>query len=207
MTFDAVLLASFGGPEGPDEVIPFLERVTAGRGVSRERLEAVAQHYLALGGVSPINAQNRRLIEALRRELERRGINQPIYWGNRNSAPFFADALRRSHADGRRRVLAVATSAYSSYSGCRQYRENLAAALAETAWPTRWRSSRFAPISTSRDLLPHSPRGVRCARHPREPRRRGRSDACALHNALHSRFHGPELRARGHSTRGTPRHL
>lgn len=132
MTFDAVLLASFGGPEGPDEVIPFLERVTAGRGVSRERLEAVAQHYLALGGVSPINAQNRRLIEALRRELERRGISQPIYWGNRNSAPFFADALRRSHADGRRRVLAVATSAYSSYSGCRQYRENLAAALAET---------------------------------------------------------------------------
>ncbi|CAB4880796.1 MAG: ferrochelatase [Actinobacteria bacterium] len=131
MTIDAVLLASFGGPEGPDEVMPFLERVTAGRGVPRERLEEVSHHYLALGGVSPINAQNRLLIEHLRAEFGVRGIDLPIYWGNRNSAPFFADALREIAADGHHRVLAIATSAYSSYSGCRQYRENLAAALAE----------------------------------------------------------------------------
>ena len=129
---DAILLASFGGPEGPDEVMPFLERVTAGRGVPRDRLESVAHHYLALGGVSPINAQNRQLLAALRTELDRRGIDVPLYWGNRNSAPFFADAVRQIHADGRRRVVAIATSAYSSYSGCRQYRENLAAALVES---------------------------------------------------------------------------
>lgn len=132
MRFDAVLLASFGGPESPDEVLPFLERVTAGRGVTRERLDGVAQHYLDLGGVSPINAQNRQLITALEEELTRRGAPQRIYWGNRNSAPFFAEALQRCHADGHRRVLAVATSAYSSYSGCRQYRENLAQALEES---------------------------------------------------------------------------
>lgn len=133
MSIDAILLASFGGPEGPDEVMPFLERVTAGRGVPRERLEEVAEHYLHLGGVSPINAQNRELLVHLRAELDRRGIDLPLYWGNRNSAPFFADALREAHADGRRDVLALATSAYSSYSGCRQYRENLAGALAEAS--------------------------------------------------------------------------
>jgi ferrochelatase len=132
MRFDAVLLASFGGPESPDEVMPFLERVTVGRGVPRERLVAVAQHYLALGGVSPINAQNRQLIAALDEELTRRGTPQRIYWGNRNSAPFFTEALQQCHADGNRSVLAIATSAYSSYSGCRQYRENLAQALAES---------------------------------------------------------------------------
>lgn len=131
MTFDAILLASFGGPEGPDEVMPFLERVTAGRGVPRERLEAVSLHYLALGGVSPINAQNRELLAHLRAELDARGIDVPLFWGNRNSAPFFADTLREIHAAGHRRVLAIATSAYSSYSGCRQYRENLAVALDE----------------------------------------------------------------------------
>jgi ferrochelatase len=131
MTVDALLLASFGGPEGPDEVMPFLERVTAGRGVPRERLEVVAEHYLHLGGVSPINAQNRLLVAELRAELDRRGVELPVYWGNRNSGPFFADALREVHADGHHRVLALATSAYSSYSGCRQYRENLADALDE----------------------------------------------------------------------------
>jgi ferrochelatase len=131
MTVDALLLASFGGPEGPDEVMPFLERVTAGRGVPRERLEVVAEHYLHLGGVSPINAQNRLLVAELRAELDRRGVELPVYWGNRNSDPYFADALREVHVDGHHRVLALATSAYSSYSGCRQYRENLADALDE----------------------------------------------------------------------------
>ena len=131
MSYDVILLASFGGPEGPDEVMPFLERVTAGRDVPRERLEAVSHHYLALGGVSPINAQNRELLGHLRAEMDRRGIDVPLFWGNRNSAPFFVDTLREIHAAGHRRVLAIATSAYSSYSGCRQYRENLAAAMDE----------------------------------------------------------------------------
>jgi ferrochelatase len=131
VNYDAVMLASFGGPEGPDEVMPFLERVTAGRGVPRERLEAVSHHYLALGGVSPINAQNRELLAHLRAEMDRRAIDVPLVWGNRNSAPFFVDTLREIHAAGHRRVLAIATSAYSSYSGCRQYRENLAAAIEE----------------------------------------------------------------------------
>lgn len=129
--FDAVLLASFGGPEGPDEVVPFLERVTAGRGIPPERLLEVGQHYVQLGGVSPINAQNRSLVAALQAEVERRGGRVPIYLGNRNSTPFFADVLRQMHGDGHRRVLAIATSAYSSYSGCRQYREDLARGLAE----------------------------------------------------------------------------
>lgn len=131
MKVDAVLLASFGGPEAPGEVMPFLERVTAGRDVPRERLEEVAHHYLAVGGVSPINAQNRLLLEHLGTAMAARAIELPLYWGNRNSPPFFADALRQVHADGHRHLLAIATSAYSSYSGCRQYRENLAAALAD----------------------------------------------------------------------------
>jgi len=130
MNVDAVLLASFGGPENPDEVMPFLERVTEGRGVPRERLEAVAEHYHALGGKSPINDQNRRLLGALRTEFARRELETSIYWGNRNSAPFFVDALRQMHRDGHRRIVAIATSAYSSYSGCRQYREDLARAVA-----------------------------------------------------------------------------
>jgi len=129
MTFDAVLLASFGGPEGADEVMPFLERVTAGRDVSASRLEDVAEHYYALGGVSPIQEQNRQLRAHLQAEIERRGLRLPVYWGNRNSTPFFEDALRGIHRDGHHKVLAIATSAYSSYSGCRQYRENLWAAL------------------------------------------------------------------------------
>lgn len=132
MNYDAILLASFGGPEGPEDVIPFLERVTAGRGIPRERLVEVGTHYSAMGGISPINAQSRRLLAAIREELVRRNLEIPVYWGNRNSEPFFADALRAIHADGHRRVLALATSAYSSYSGCRQYRENLAQALTET---------------------------------------------------------------------------
>ena len=130
--YDALLLVSFGGPEAPDEVMPFLERVTAGRGVPRERLEAVSHHYLALGGVSPINDQNRALRAALRKELDRRGFDLPVAWGNRNSAPYLADTLRDLHEHGARRVLAIVTAAYASYSGCRQYREDLAAALDET---------------------------------------------------------------------------
>jgi ferrochelatase len=130
--YDAVLLVSFGGPEGQDDVLPFLRNVTRGRGIPDERLEEVAHHYRHFGGVSPINEQNRALRTALGAELARRGLDLPVYWGNRNWDPYLSDALREAHAAGHRRLLAVVTSAYSSYSSCRQYREDLAAALAET---------------------------------------------------------------------------
>ncbi len=124
-TYDALLVLSFGGPEGPDDVMPFLENVTRGRGVPRERLEEVAEHYLHFGGVSPINAQNRLLIEHLDVELRAHGIDLPIYFGNRNWHPFVTDTVREMQADGVRRALVFVTSALSSYSGCRQYREDI----------------------------------------------------------------------------------
>jgi len=127
--YDALLLLSFGGPEGPEDVVPFLENVTRGRGIPRERLAEVGQHYFLFGGVSPINAQNRELLQALRTDLAGQGLDLPVYWGNRNWSPYLVDTLRELAADGRRRVLVLATSAYANYSGCRQYRENLAAAL------------------------------------------------------------------------------
>ncbi len=123
--FDAILVVSFGGPEGMDDVMPFLENVTRGRNVPRERLEAVAHHYELFDGVSPINAQNRALIAALRVELDTHGIELPIYFGNRNWDPFLADALREMADAGVERALAFFTSGYSSYSSCRQYREDL----------------------------------------------------------------------------------
>ncbi|MEO3753930.1 ferrochelatase [Streptomyces sp. B6B3] len=129
--YDALLLLSFGGPEGPDDVLPFLENVTRGRGIPRERLAEVGAHYHLFGGVSPINAQNRELLAALRDDLAREGVELPVYWGNRNWAPYLVDTLRELVDDGHRRVLTLATSAYASYSGCRQYREDLAGALAE----------------------------------------------------------------------------
>jgi ferrochelatase len=130
--YDAIMLTSFGGPEGQDDVIPFLRNVTRGRGIPEERLEAVAHHYRAFGGISPINAQNRELKAALEVELAERGIDLPVYWGNRNWAPFFPDTLKEAAAAGHKTLLAVVTSAYSSYSGCRQYREDIAGALTET---------------------------------------------------------------------------
>lgn len=160
MTYDAVLLASFGGPEGPDEVMPFLERVTAGRGVPRERLEEVSHHYLALGGVSPINEQNRLLLSHLRARMDERGVDLPLFWGNRNSAPFFADALREVHEAGHARVLAVATSAYSSYSGCRQYRENLAGALADAGLTGRLEVAKARPYYARDGFVEPSADGV-----------------------------------------------
>ncbi len=128
MPYDAVLVVSFGGPEGPDDVIPFLENVLRGKPVPRERLLEVAKHYQHFGGVSPINAQNRALIAALERELTTHGPQLPVYWGNRNWHPLLADTLAAMARDGIRRAIAYFTSAYSSYSGCRQYRENIAAA-------------------------------------------------------------------------------
>lgn len=130
--YDAVLLASFGGPEGQDDVIPFLRNVTRGRGIPDERLEEVATHYRTHGGVSPINEQNRQLKAALEAELAARGIELPVYWGNRNWDPYVPQTLQQIHDDGHRRVLAVTTSAYSCYSSCRQYREDFGVALRET---------------------------------------------------------------------------
>lgn len=129
--YDAILLLSFGGPEKPDDVMPFLENVTRGRNVPRERLLEVAEHYRHFGGRSPINDQCRALIRALEAELEAHAIRLPIYWGNRNWHPFLADTLRQMRHDGVKHALAFVTSAYSSYSGCRQYLENIAAAQAE----------------------------------------------------------------------------
>jgi ferrochelatase len=124
-TYEALLLVSFGGPEGMDEVLPFLENVLRGRNVPPERMRAVAHHYELFGGVSPINGQNRELIAALKKELEAKGLRLPVYWGNRNWHPMLADTLRQMRDDGVRRTLAFFTSAYSSYSGCRQYLENI----------------------------------------------------------------------------------
>lgn len=126
--YDAVLVVSFGGPEKRADVIPFLENVLRGKPVPRERLTAVAEHYYHFGGRSPINDRNRELIAALSAELAARGPDLPIYWGNRNWRPFLADTVRKMRGDGVRRALAFATSAFSSYSGCRQYREDVARA-------------------------------------------------------------------------------
>jgi ferrochelatase len=128
---DSFVLLSFGGPQGPDEVLPFLRNVTAGRGVPDERLAAVAEHYYHFGGVSPITAQNQALLAALAEEFARRGIDLPLYFGNRNWHPFLTDTARQLVADGRRHALVLATSATGSYSGCRQYREDLARAATE----------------------------------------------------------------------------
>jgi len=132
VAYDAILLASFGGPEGQDDVIPFLRNVTRGRGIPDERLEEVAHHYRAFGGISPINEQNRALKAALEDELASRGIDLPVLWGNRNWAPFISDAVADAHARGFSKLLAIGTSAYSSYSSCRQYREDYALALETT---------------------------------------------------------------------------
>ena len=115
--YDAVLLVSFGGPERPEDVLPFLENVTRGKNIPRERLAEVGEHYLAFGGRSPINDQNRALVAALREDLSNAGIDLPVYWGNRNWDPYLTDALRQMAADGVRRAACFVTSAYSSYSG------------------------------------------------------------------------------------------
>jgi len=123
--YDAILVVGFGGPEKKEDVIPFLENVTRGRNIPRERLLEVAEHYYHFGGSSPINGQVRELIDALRPELRRHGIGLPIYWGNRNWHPFLADTLREMTAGGVKKALGVVLAAYSSYSSCRQYREDI----------------------------------------------------------------------------------
>ncbi|MGH9115521.1 MAG: ferrochelatase [Acidimicrobiales bacterium] len=128
--FDAVLLVSFGGPEGPGDVVPFLRNVVRGRDVPAERLEQVAAQYLHFGGVSPINSLNRDLLRAIRADLAGRGNPLPVYWGNRNWHPFLTDTIRAMRSDGVRRSAGFVTSAYASYSSCRQYIEDIAAARA-----------------------------------------------------------------------------
>lgn len=127
-SYDALLLVSFGGPEGPDEVMPFLENVLHGKNVPHERMLEVAEHYQHFGGVSPINQQNRELIEAIKLEFASYGLDLPIYWGNRNWHPMLPDAMREMKANGVKRAIAFFTSAFSCYSGCRQYREDIARA-------------------------------------------------------------------------------
>lgn len=123
--YDALLVVSFGGPEGMGDVMPFLENVLHGRNIPPERLRSVARHYKMFGGVSPINEQNRKLIAALKDELKDKGPNLSVYWGNRNWHPLIGDTMRQMKDDGVKRALAFFTSAYSSYSGCRQYLENI----------------------------------------------------------------------------------
>jgi protoporphyrin/coproporphyrin ferrochelatase len=129
--YDALLLVSFGGPEKPEDVLPFLENVTRGRDVPPERLEEVAEHYFLFGGKSPINDQNRAFIDAIEEDFDSAGLDIPVYWGNRNWDPYLKDTMQQMRQDGVRRAACLLTSAYSSYSGCRQYRENLADAVAE----------------------------------------------------------------------------
>lgn len=128
--YDAILFVSFGGPEGRDDVLPFLENVLRGRNIPHERMLQVAEHYYHFGGVSPINAQNRELIAAVTQDLRSHDVQLPVYWGNRNWHPLLNDTLQQMSRDGIKRAIAFVTSAYSSYSGCRQYRENVYAACA-----------------------------------------------------------------------------
>lgn len=141
--FDSVLFLSFGGPDGPDDVMPFLENVTRGRGVPRDRLEAVAKHYQHFGGVSPINRLNLDMIDALRAGLAARGRDLPVWFGNRNWNPMAEDTLADMYRAGHRRVLVFPTSAWGGYSGCRQYHEDIDRALRSLA--------RLEPTSTASD--------------------------------------------------------
>jgi protoporphyrin/coproporphyrin ferrochelatase len=127
--YDALLLVSFGGPDRPEDVVPFLENVTRGRDIPRERLVEVGEHYFLFGGKSPINDLNRSLLDAIRADLAAHDLDLPVYWGNRNWDPYLADAVARMRDDGVTRAACFVTSAYSSYSSCRQYRENLAEAV------------------------------------------------------------------------------
>jgi protoporphyrin/coproporphyrin ferrochelatase len=146
---EALLLLSFGGPEGHEDVMPFLENVTRGRGIPRERLAAVAEHYHHFGGVSPINQQNQALIAAVEAELAAAGIDLPVYWGNRNWAPYVEDTWRQLAEDGVEHAYVFATSAYASFSGCRQYHEDVARARLALALDPA------APAGPTAEKLPH----------------------------------------------------
>ena len=174
-SYDALLVVSFGGPDGPDDVMPFLENVTRGRNIPGERLLEVAEHYHHFGGASPINAQNRALIHAILTELNQHGPQMPVYWGNRNWHPLLSDTMRQMAADGVSRAAALVTSAFGSYSGCRQYREDIERARAEVgeAAPVVDKLRTFfnhpgfiePMIDRTRDALAEVPESHRAATH------------------------------------------
>jgi len=163
VAYDALLLAGFGGPEGQEDVIPFLRNVTRGRGIPDERLEEVAHHYRHFGGVSPINGQNRALKSALEAELKARGLDLPVYWGNRNWAPYLEDAVSAAAANDHTTLLAFATSAYSSFSSCRQYREDFARVLAETGHGSTVAIDKIRPFYDHPGFVDAFETGVRSA--------------------------------------------
>jgi protoporphyrin/coproporphyrin ferrochelatase len=156
--FDALLVVSFGGPEKREDVLPFLENVLRGRGVPHERMLEVAEHYYHFDGRSPINDQNKELIAALEQEFKSHGEKMPIYWGNRNWFPLLPDTLKQMQSDGVRRAAAFVTSAFGSYSGCRQYREDIARGQQETGTeamvigklPNFWDRAEFIEVMTER---------------------------------------------------------
>lgn len=171
LPYDALLVVGFGGPEGPDDVLPFLENVLRGRNVPRERMLQVAEHYYHFGGVSPLNDQVRDLLSALRPALDAASLRLPLYWGNRNWHPLLPDTLAQMASDGRRRALAIVLSSYSSYSGCRQYRENIRSAQEANAplalrvdklriWYNHpgWIASNVEKVAQALDQLPPASR-------------------------------------------------
>jgi protoporphyrin/coproporphyrin ferrochelatase len=160
--YDAFLLLSFGGPEGPDDVLPFLENVTRGRGVPPERLAEVAEHYYAFGGVSPINAQSRQMLEAARESFDAAGLRLPAYWGNRNWQPYLTDTVREMGRAGVRRAIAFTTSAYTSYSSCRQYLDDIERARAE-AGPDAPVIDKIRPYYDRRGFIEPFARATRAA--------------------------------------------
>lgn len=168
--YDAFLLLSFGGPEGPDDVLPFLENVTRGRGVPRERLGSVAEHYYARGGVSPINGQCRDLLAS----IEAAGLDLPAYWGNRNWHPFLEDTVRRMAGDGVKRAVAFVTSAYSSYSACRQYLDDIDRAVAAVG-PGAPRIDKIRPYFDNPGFIEPFADGARAALESLAPEQRDRA--------------------------------
>jgi ferrochelatase len=181
-TYDAILVVSFGGPEGMNDVMPFLSNVLRGRNVPESRMREVAHHYELFGGVSPINEQNRRLIGALERELGERGPRLPVYWGNRNWHPLLADTLRRMRDDGVRSALAFVTSAYGSYSGCRQYREDVERAR-ETVGPDAPRVEKLRSFFNHPGFVAPNVENLRAALAQIPP---GRRDAAHVAFTAHS---------------------
>jgi ferrochelatase len=169
--YDALLLLSFGGPEGMADVLPFLENVTRGKNVPRERLMDVATHYEMFGGVSPLNMQNRTLLAAILTALNAKGPRLPVYWGNLHWHPMLADTVRQMADDGVRRALAFVTSAFGSYSGCRQYQEALERACQEIG-PTAPRIEKLRLFYNHPDFIEATAERVATAFHLIEPERR-----------------------------------
>ena len=164
MNYDAVLVLSFGGPESREDVMPFLENVLRGKRLPRQRMLEVAEHYYHFGGKSPINSQMRALVAALEAELGEHGPRLPVYWGNRNWHPLVGDTLRKMEQDGVRHALAFVTSAYSSYSGCRQYLEDIDRARA--------RGGPGAPTVDKLRVFFNHPISPECSQRAEAPRRR-----------------------------------